>query len=326
MPLLMNFSRAPFFRQDFFNRQLIFYIRICYKGKMRKKISLPNDLIFINVFSLALAAIILAGSFWSGAGVCATLRIILGLPFVLFFPGYTLIAALFAGRGDLDGIERTALSFGLSIAVVPLIGLGLNYTPWGIRLTPILAALLVFIAGTSAVALFRRRRLPAEERFFPVFEVEFPVWGEMSGIDRVLSGVLALAILFAAGSIVYVVTTPKVGERFTEFYILGTGGKAEGYPRELAVGEKGEVIVGVVNHEYAPVKYSVQVVLGGYPRQRIGPIELAHEEKWEQRVDFAAGRPHENLKVEFLLYREGDAEPYRSLHLWVNVREGREAG
>ncbi len=45
------------------------------------------------------------------------LRVIFGLPFVLFLPGYALIAALFPGKGDLDGIERVALSFGLSIAV-----------------------------------------------------------------------------------------------------------------------------------------------------------------------------------------------------------------
>jgi len=38
-------------------------------------------------------------------------------------------AALFPGKDDLDGIERIALSFGLSIAVVPLMGLALNYTP-----------------------------------------------------------------------------------------------------------------------------------------------------------------------------------------------------
>jgi len=293
---------------------------------MRKKISLPNDLIIINAVSLALAAIIFAGSFGGGAIGSATLRIILGLPFVLFFPGYALIAALFPRRGDLDGIERTALSFGLSIAVVPLIGLGLNYTPMGIRLIPILVALLVFIAGMTVIALYRRQKLPAQERYFPVFEFDLPAWAKMSRIDRVLSAVLALAILFAVGSIVYVVTTPKTGERFTEFYILGTGGKAEGYPRELAVGEKGEVIVGVVNHEYAPVKYYVAVVMGGHPRQRIGPVELAHEEKWEQRVEFAAAQPHENLKVEFLLYREGDTEPYRSLHLWVNVRDGAGSG
>ena len=65
-------------------------------------------------------------------------RIPLGLVMVLFVPGYTLIAALFPKKADLEGIERTALAFGLSIAVVPLIGLGLNYTPWGIRLEPVL--------------------------------------------------------------------------------------------------------------------------------------------------------------------------------------------
>ncbi len=37
--------------------------------------------------------------------------------------------AAFSEKNDLDGIERLALSFGLSIAVVPLIGLGLNFTP-----------------------------------------------------------------------------------------------------------------------------------------------------------------------------------------------------
>ena len=62
-------------------------------------------------------------------------RIVLGVLFVLFFPGYTLVAALFPARNSIGRIERLALSFGLSIAVVPLIGLGLNYTPWGIRLT-----------------------------------------------------------------------------------------------------------------------------------------------------------------------------------------------
>ncbi|MDI9436340.1 MAG: DUF1616 domain-containing protein, partial [Euryarchaeota archaeon] len=56
------------------------------------------------------------------------IRTILGILLVLFIPGYSLIAALFPRWGDLDGIERAALSFGLSIAVTPLIGLALNYT------------------------------------------------------------------------------------------------------------------------------------------------------------------------------------------------------
>ncbi len=45
------------------------------------------------------------------------LRIALGLLFAIFFPGYTLLSALFPKRDNLSGIERVALSFGLSIAL-----------------------------------------------------------------------------------------------------------------------------------------------------------------------------------------------------------------
>ena len=41
------------------------------------------------------------------------IRVVLGLPIVLFLPGYALIATLFPRKDDLDGIERIALSFGL---------------------------------------------------------------------------------------------------------------------------------------------------------------------------------------------------------------------
>ena len=92
-------------------------------------------------------------------------RIILGLLLVLFLPGYSLIAALFPGKDDLDGIERIALSFGLSIAVVPLMGLALNYTPFGIRLVPILVVLSVFTVSLAVIAGVRRCWLPEEDRF-----------------------------------------------------------------------------------------------------------------------------------------------------------------
>ena len=97
-----------------------------------------NDLIWILILTALLAVVILLLP-------DSALRVILGLPFLLFFPGYTLIAALFPKKSDLDGIERVALSFGLSIAVVPLLGLGLNYTPWGIRLYPVLITVIAFI-------------------------------------------------------------------------------------------------------------------------------------------------------------------------------------
>ncbi len=97
------------------------------------------------------------------------IRTILGLFLILFIPGYSLIAALFPKKDDLEGIERAALSFGLSIAVTPLIGLVLNFTAWGIRLTPILISLSIFTFIMVLIAFIRRRRVPEGEKFYVNF-------------------------------------------------------------------------------------------------------------------------------------------------------------
>ena len=94
-------------------------------------------------------------------------RWILGAVFVLFIPGYVTVEALFPKGRELDGIERFALSVGLSLALVPLIGLLLNYTPWGIRLNPIIASLVLFTVGVSAVGVARRFNVAAQR-----FELE----------------------------------------------------------------------------------------------------------------------------------------------------------
>ena len=93
------------------------------------------------------------------------MRLALTLLLVLFLPEYSLIAALFPRKGDLDGINRIALSFGLSIAVVPLLGLALNYTPFGIRLVPILIVLSIFTVSLAVIAYLRRQWLPEGDRF-----------------------------------------------------------------------------------------------------------------------------------------------------------------
>lgn len=96
-------------------------------------------------------------------------RWVLGSVFVLFIPGYVAVEALFPKSRDLDGIERFALSVGLSLALVPLVGLLLNYTPWGIRLDPIVISLTILTVGLTAVGLGRRFRMSVER-----FELESP--------------------------------------------------------------------------------------------------------------------------------------------------------
>jgi uncharacterized membrane protein len=283
------------------------------------RIKIQNELLVINILSVAL---ILTISFFP----FPVLRIILGLPFILFLPGYTLIAALFPKKSGLDAIERVALSFGLSIAVVPLIGLVLNYTPWGIRLYPILVSLTVFIAAMSAIGWYRRHRLPEQEKLNLILNLSLP--RQENRLDRALSIMLILAIVGAIGTLGYVIATPRVGERFTEFYVLGLEGKAEGYPTELIVGEEGRVILGITNREHETMGYEVKIKIGEILEQRIGPIQLEHEQGWRQEVGFTPQEPGKDQKVQFTLYKvprldeeDGALTELSTLHLWIDVKE-----
>ncbi len=275
-------------------------------------IRVKDELIPLNLLVIVLVVIIIL--FPSNV-----LRIILGLLLLLFFPGYTLVAALFTKKEGMGSIERVALSFGLSIAVVPLIGLILNYTPWGIRTEPVLYSVALFILITSIIAWLRRGRLPEPERFGIEFQMRLPGWGGGSW-DKMLSIILTLTILGALGMLGYAIASPKVGERFTEFYIEGLEGKAADYPEELVVGGKGKVIVGIINREHETVTYQVEVAIDGVKNNEVGPVALDYDGKWEEIVGFTPGRAGNNQKVEFLLYRQGQKEVYQRLHLWVDVR------
>jgi hypothetical protein len=83
-------------------------------------------------------------------------RWVLGSIFVLYLPGFSLIQLLFPKGKEIDSLERFALSIGLSLALVPLIGLVLNFTPWGIRFAPIVAALGTFTAAALLAAAMRK--------------------------------------------------------------------------------------------------------------------------------------------------------------------------
>lgn len=84
------------------------------------------------------------------------LRIALGTIFTLFLPGYALIEVLYPSGEDLKPIERLALSIGLSLALVPLIGLILNYTPWGIRLNSVVVTLSILTLGLMLISSYRK--------------------------------------------------------------------------------------------------------------------------------------------------------------------------
>ncbi len=298
-------------------------MRVAFKEK-------PYDLLAVVALALAILPFI-------AFSILEPIRIGLGLLFVLFLPGYALIAALFPKDKEIDWIERTALSFGLSIAVVPLLGLLLNYTPWGIRLEPIVATVLLFTLGMCGIAYYRRMQTPVEDRLSISIELKSPAWKEYSLLDKVLTIALIASIIIAAGALAYVLIEPREGEKFTEFYILDENGMAQDYPTQLNVSEQGTVIMGIVNHEYATVNYTVKTVLitvqfvYNSTTQRNDTIEIAnltldtryalleHEKTWEEFFNFSISQSGD-YKLRFLLFKDSlQSESYRDLHLWINV-------
>ncbi len=110
---------------------------------------------------------------------------------------------------------------------------------------------------------------------------------------------------------------------FTEFYILGPEGKADNYPTEYIIGQNGTVVVGIVNHEYRPVNYTLEIKIenASLP-ENLKQVTLAHNETWEKPVTITPPFEGTNMNLEFLLFKETDRDiPYRDLRLWINVSE-----
>jgi len=162
-------------------------------------------------------------------------------------------------------------------------------------------------------------------------------WGEYSRLDKSLAVVLTASIVVAGGSLAYVVLSPRPGETFTEFYLLGPGGNASGYPTTLNVSQPGTVIVGVANHEAASVNYTVRIDLVGVrivfnATSGFNETSELNRTTWTTfGVPLTDGRNWTRLytfrinstavwKVQFLLFKDKDfSSAYREIHLYVAV-------
>ena len=328
-------------------------------------VTLPADLTAVALITILTGAAIVV------PGVRSTgLRSVLAVPFVLFIPGYAIVAALFpeagASDGEADGeteaseravrpgltyVERAALSFGVSIAVVPLIGLVLNITPFGIQLAPVLLSVSGVTLVASALAVYRRLQLPATDRF----SVPYRRWGRSvvgvfsgheSNLDRLLTVVTVIALLLAVTSAGYAFAVPKEADAFTELYLVTEQDDgeliADDYPTEFVSGESKSLVVGVGNYEHQPVEYSLVVELQDatvvnnstqvhnrveLSRQR---LTLADEETWENQLNLTPEMTGERLRLSFMLFK-GDPpstpttdNAYREAHLWITVSDSAE--
>jgi len=246
-------------------------------------------------------------------------RLFLGLPFILFFPGYSFIAFLSPGKKDLTLLQRVMFSTALSLVSFPLVGLLLNYTPWGITVDSTLISLSVIMATISAAAWWRRQKLPIDERFILEFYLPLPRWRRASLTDRAINAFLILTLLLALSVIGRAYFFPKVEERFTEFYILGPSEKIA-YPSSIEAETLFTVIVGVKNLEGQEITYIIETKLEGEQPLESGVLTIEDGQVKEKAIRLSLPREGK-YSIEFLLYREGDENPYRELWLWLNVRK-----
>lgn len=246
-----------------------------------------------------------------------------GITFALVLPGYTLLAALFPRRQDLPALERFVLSLGLSLAALPLVGVVVSFSPWGIRLLPIVLLMTLVIVVSAGFGFYRRHRLAIESDW----TIRLPSskllllkeWRGQSRPEQAQQALFVLAGLGLLVTLLYVMVTPKITETFTEFYILGDTGKMDGYPGLLIPGRAANVTLGLINQEHTSMVYRIEVRIGDEPVAAIGPVELLPEQRWQREVEFRPTRPGTHQRVDFLLYRDRSNEPYRSLHLWIDV-------
>ena len=248
------------------------------------------------------------------------IRAALGILLVLFSPGYVLVSALYPRREQFLGVERIALAVGLSIALVPLMGLALNFAPWNIGLTPIIVSLSLWILVLAPVAWRRRLAIAADERFDVPWAVVNAWLRKPRRHTDVVSGlVITLAVLAIVGAFAWKIQQPTPGEPFTEFYVLGSHRMIGDYPTNLRVGDAQSYNVGLVNHEDRAVYYKVLAFLNEQLAGDIGPLFLEDGETWDGTIAVVPKKAGALQKLELRLLRDSGDGVYHTVHLFVDV-------
>ena len=274
------------------------------------------DLLAIVILTFMLVIIILTDSVqW--------LRVVLGFAILILFPGYLFIGALYPRKDSLSHISRIALSLGLSVVMVVLTGLMLNYFPWGIGLYSIIISISILILLLSVIAWYIRGRYHPDERYG--FSVKPHSWNFINyfgSLSRVHLSLVVLTICLITGFAVFISYTlakPLERQPFTEFYILGIENRADNYPLALQLGEEGVVIVGIVNHEHEATDYRIEVIAGNNELYKSLPIELKPEETWHREIKFTPEQVAKRQKIEFRLTKD-KGQPGGVRYIWVDVK------
>ncbi len=322
---------------------------------------LPSDALVLLVL-----VVLVDGLYYSQALDSVVLRALVGLPFLFLAPGYALVALLFPGRelaaavtpgtgerGSLSAVRgsylgtRLALSLGASLAILPLLALVLSGLGFEYSVEVVVTSLTAFVVVTTLLAVVRRTRLPADERFrLPVREwihaADRAVLGNRSTLDTVLNVALAAVVLASVAGVGYAVVAPSDGQSYTSVSLL-TENESTGdlvtadYPDEFdPAGE--ELVLQIANHEGESTTYTAVGELQAVSTTETSLTVESRSEQLRTTETVAAGSEvtldhtvepstsGEDLRLIYYVYQgeEAPEEPteqsaYRTVHVWVDV-------
>lgn len=304
---------------------------------------LSGDLIAVFALVLAVNGVALLGG-------SVPLRFVLGVPLLLFAPGYVLTLALFpraaaAADARIDGVERAALAFGLSVALVPLFGIALSLAGAGFSPVAVRGGLSAFVVTVGLVGIVRQLRIPTEDQYGVSARRTARRFYRNTvgtgGLDGLLNLLVVVSVLVAMSGLAYALAAPQDGEQYTGFALLSENDEGElvaaDYPSELAVGESAQLTAAVENREGTDVEYTIVVELQRVrtadgevtvlESEALGRTSLSvadgATERWSHEV--TPTLQGDQLRLTYMLYK-GDVpedvttdSAYRHTYVWVNV-------
>jgi uncharacterized membrane protein len=225
------------------------------------------------------------------------LSLLVGLPLFFLLPGYALASLVFARRPR--GLAPLlALTLGLSLSVLALGSLALNYMPGGLRALPwALFLVLVTLLACRGAALRRGRRHPA-----PLSRLRRP--GLSTGV--VMSAVGA-ALAIAAIAIGFVTFDAPDAVGYTELWMRAA-------PASEAVR------IGVGSQEQERSAYRVEIERARKPSRSARSLSLSPGESKVLRVRVPGGPATRPERVIVTLYKaDSPGRPYRRVNAWIGT-------
>ena len=310
---------------------------------------IPIDLVGVGGFALVSALVLVV---WNPSS--PLVRGLFGLPLLFLAPGYAVISLLYPRSvtgessgativaGELSDVERTALSFGLSFALLPMLGLVIA-TVGSFSPPVVVTSVSGFVLAVTLCATVRRFRVPAHERYrinavgrLAAFRSWlFPGGAPLqTAVNLALAGSVLLALLTGG----YAFLAPQDGEEYTTLQLLTEDETGElvaaGYPDQLESGEGFPLAVAVENQEGESMEYTLVVqqqrLVDGevIERQELDRIDYHVDDgstSYEDRT-FEPTAAEGEIRMVFLLYEDGEVpdtpttdNAYRYGHLWIDV-------